>query len=72
MNESNDGAMMAICFFVTVALGVAYGAYKSGDAVTAPPVKSDRELCVERGGVYVLMRYGPNRCFAPEAFKEAA
>jgi hypothetical protein len=34
-----------------------------------PPTKSDQQLCEDRGGVYVHLRTGPNRCFSKEAFK---
>lgn len=61
----------AVVFGVTMfAVAFVFGsiAHGIGGLVNAPPVKSDKEMCVERGGVWVAAR-GPRLCFSKEAFK---
>lgn len=60
------GATISLLGIAVIAGWLAYGL---GATLNAPRVKSDRQLCEERGGVYGELRGAGMRCFAKEAFK---
>lgn len=64
-----DGAAAVFGVAMAAVMGAAYLAFGFGSVLTAPPAKSERELCEERGGVYVDMYHRQNRCFSKESFK---
>lgn len=68
MNAGVDAAA-GIGMALAAACLAGYIAFSLGPILTAPPVKSDRELCKERGGIYVTQHHRPAMCLAKEAFK---
>lgn len=69
-SENNDAgaeAVMGILVgFVVVAI---YFGFFAGKFLNMPPVKSDKEMCEERGGVFVTQHHREPLCLAKEAFK---
>jgi hypothetical protein len=66
-NGDAIAALMAALCGLALAAWFAYAVL--APAMSTMKVKSERELCEERGGIYGALRGDKYRCFSKEAFK---
>lgn len=67
--SDGDGAAAAMGILVAAISAAVWFGFTAGGLVSRPPVKSDRELCEDRGGIYVNQHHSKDLCLSKEAFK---